>query len=98
MSDILGELQGHREVDRVTYFHIEFVGPSRVYMVAAVDMLGDDAEPDLARRLRALEHSIEQSDRVQDCVLTLSTPEEETITPESFFKGRRGRAEGVIPR
>jgi cation diffusion facilitator family transporter len=72
-------------VDRVTYLHLEYVGASRCFLVAAVDLTGDDAEPLLAVRLRRLEAEIEQRDFVEDAVLTLSTPDEVALIP-----GRRG--------
>ena len=40
-----------REVQRVTNLRLEFVGPRQLYVVADVDLSGDDAEPHLAVRL-----------------------------------------------
>ena len=69
------------EIDRVTYLHLEFVGPERVFLVAAVDLLGDELEHDVAVRLRRIEHAIEERDAVEEAVLTLSTADEVSLTP-----------------
>ncbi|MGD9958174.1 cation diffusion facilitator family transporter [Nocardioides sp.] len=68
-------------VERVTYLHLEYVGASRCFLVAAVDLTGDDAEPLLAVRLRRLEAEIEEREFVEDAVLTLSTPDEAALVP-----------------
>jgi cation diffusion facilitator family transporter len=76
---VLGELLGSPEIDRVTYLHLEFVGPERVFLVAAVDLVGDDQEHDVAVRLRRIERSIETRDAVEEAVLTLSTADETSL-------------------
>jgi cation diffusion facilitator family transporter len=63
-------------VERVTYLRMEYVGPRKVLLVAAVDIQGDQAEPDVARRLRAVEAELEKDPNIADAVLTLSTPDE----------------------
>jgi hypothetical protein len=77
---VLGDLLENEEVDRVTYLHLEFVGPGRMYLVAAVDMSGDDVEHNLAVRLRRLERELERSASVEEAVLTLSTADEAALT------------------
>ncbi len=77
---VLKGLTEHPEIDRVTYLHLEFVGPGRTYLVAAVDMTGEDTEPNLAVRLRRVERELEQNENVEEAVLTLSIPDEPTIT------------------
>ncbi len=64
------------DVDRITYLHLEYVGPDRLYLVASVDMAGDDVEPSLAVRLRRVERELEQHDSIEEAVLTLATPDE----------------------
>ena len=54
----------------------DFVGPRRLYLVADVDLSGDDPEPRLALRLRALEARIRESPAVVDCSLSLSAQDE----------------------
>lgn len=76
---VLSELLDHPDVERITYLHVEFVGPSRVYLVAAVDLTGDEREHDLAVRLRKVERDIERYAVVEEAVLTLSTQDEPSL-------------------
>ncbi|MFC7623217.1 cation diffusion facilitator family transporter [Microlunatus sp. GCM10028923] len=78
---VLLRLLDHPEVDRVTYLHLEYVGPSRIYLVAAVDMTGDQAEHDLAVRLRRVERQLEDHDVIEEAVLTLATADEPSLGP-----------------
>lgn len=78
---VLIELLSSPEIDRVTYLHLEFVGPERVFLVAAVDLAGDELEHDVAVRLRRIESSIEERDAVEEAVLTLSTADEPPLSP-----------------
>ncbi len=78
---VLAELLDSSEIDRVTYLHLEFVGPERVFLVAAVDLVGDDREHDVAVRLRRIERLIEGRDAVEEAVLTLSTADEASLRP-----------------
>lgn len=73
---VLRVLLAHPQVARVTYLHIEYVGPMRLFVVAAVDLVGDEAEPLLAVRLRRLEAELERRTEIEDAVLTLATPDE----------------------
>lgn len=68
----LATLLQHPEVDRVTYLHLEYVGPERVFLVAAVDLVGDDKESDVADDLYALEQELQRNVHVAEAVLTLS--------------------------
>src|SRR4249919_424760 len=67
------------EVARVTYLRLEFVGPRMVSVIGDVDLTGDDTEPHLAVRLRALEAKISASPAVAGAVLSLSAPDEPTL-------------------
>jgi hypothetical protein len=71
----------HPDVDRITYLHLEFVGPQRLFVVAAVDLTGDDREADLAVRLRKVETDIEEHEMIEDAVLTLSLPTDPSLVP-----------------
>jgi divalent metal cation (Fe/Co/Zn/Cd) transporter len=84
---VLRGLLDRPEVERVTYLHLEFLGPSRLYLVAAIDMSGNDQEHELAVRLRGLERELEQADNIEEAVLTLATPDEASL--------RLGAGEGV---
>jgi cation diffusion facilitator family transporter len=77
---VLGFLLAKEEVERVTYLHLEFVGPSRYYLVAAVDVVGESTETRVAYLLRQVERELESEDVIEEAVLTLSTPEDASIT------------------
>lgn len=68
------------EVDRVTYLRLEVVGPRMISVIGDVDLSGDDQESHLAVRLRALEAKISASPAVAGAVLSLSAPDEPSIT------------------
>ena len=68
------------EVARVTYLRLEVVGPRMMFVIGDVDLTGDDIESHLAVRLRALEAKISSSPAVVGAVLSLSAPDEPTIT------------------
>lgn len=74
---------GHPEIARITYLHLEFVGPRRLYLVAAVDMVGDHPEHEVAVALRRVERDLEDHETVEEAVLTLATPDEPTLAFEA---------------
>jgi len=80
-SRVIAGILEHPQVERLTYLHLEYVGPSRVFVVAAVDLVGDDTESHLAVRLRKVEADIEKHPLVEDAVLTLSLPDMPSLTP-----------------
>ena len=86
---VLGLLLAHREVQRVTYLHLEYVGPRRMFAVAAVDLVGDDTEDHLAVRLRRVESAIETDDLIEDLVLTLSQPDDADLVPSAVETTQR---------
>lgn len=67
-------------VDRVTYLHLEVTGPDRVLLVASVDLTGNDDEEDVAVRLQEMEERLEKLPFVETAVLSLSTPDERSLT------------------
>ncbi|RWZ61584.1 cation transporter [Labedella populi] len=67
------------EIERLTYLHLEFIGPERLSLVAAVDLAGDDPESGVALRLRTLERRIEEIPAIGSAVLTLSVRDEASI-------------------
>jgi cation diffusion facilitator family transporter len=77
---VLQALLDHAEVERVTYLRLEVVGPRKVFIVGDVDLTGDDVESRLAVRLRALEALITASPAVTGAVLSLSAPDEASLT------------------
>lgn len=78
-DDMLRRLREHAAIDRITYLHAEYVGPMQFYLVAAVDIVGDMAEHELAVALRSLEAELEQDEVIVEAVLTLSTPDEQSL-------------------
>ena len=69
----------HREIARLTYLHLEFVGPRKLYLVAAVDLQGDHPEHEVAVALRRIERELEDHETVEEAVLTLATPDEAAL-------------------
>jgi cation diffusion facilitator family transporter len=80
-SRVIAGILQHPQVERLTYLHLEYVGPQRLFVVAAVDLVGDDTEDHLALRLRAVEADIERHPLVEDAVLTVAPPDEASLTP-----------------
>lgn len=78
-EDALRSLTSNPEVQRVTFLHLEFVGPGKIFLIAAVDLTGDAPEAGVAQRLRAVTAGIEEHEHVARAVLTLSVPEDETL-------------------
>ena len=76
----LALLLEHPEITRVTYLHLEYVGPGQVFLVAAVDLEGDDREAQLAERLRRLNEELQSKPHILRAVLTLSTQGEVALT------------------
>lgn len=78
---VLAGLLRHPEVDKVTYLHLEFVGPERIFLVAAVDLVGNDRESDVAADLAVVEDDLERDPRITEAVLTLSRPGAPELLP-----------------
>ena len=76
----LRELLAMSEVARVTYLRLEVMGPRSVLIVGDVDLIGDDVESRLAVRLRTLEAKIRASPAVAGAVLSLSAPDEPSLS------------------
>lgn len=82
----LAALVAAPEVERVTYLHLEFVGPERIYLVAAVDLAGDQTERDVATRLRRLGMAMEEHPGIVTAMLTLSTPEDASLLLDPAYE------------
>jgi divalent metal cation (Fe/Co/Zn/Cd) transporter len=67
------------EIERVTFLHLEFVGPGKVLLIAAVDITGNTSEEHVARRLRTVSERIEERESVERAILTLSVPEDPSL-------------------
>lgn len=72
----LKELPG---VERVVYLRLEFIGPRQTYLVASVDLDGEQPESQVAHRLRELEDELEREAYVREAILTLATPDEPSL-------------------
>lgn len=68
-------------VTSVSYLHIEYVGPDRVFFLAAVDLAGDAAEHNVAEQLSLLTDRLESNPRITRAVLSLSRPGAEPLAP-----------------
>lgn len=77
----LQRLLAHPAIEQITYLHIEYVGPGRVFVVAAVDLAGDTAEHEVAATLNEIEDEVASSARVAWVVLTLSRPGASPLDP-----------------
>jgi cation diffusion facilitator family transporter len=64
------------DVATVRYLRLEFIGPKQLFLVASVDLTGDDPESSVARRLRRLERELETYPYVMEAVLTVSEPDD----------------------
>jgi len=73
----IARVQELPDVATVRYLRLEFIGPKQLFLVASVDLIGDDAESSIARRLRRLERELETDPYVVDAVLTVSEPDDE---------------------
>jgi cation diffusion facilitator family transporter len=76
---VLQRLLDHPEVDRVTALHLEFTGPRTLFVVAAVDLAGDQREASVARRLRRIEQDLQSDPELDAVILTLSVPEDPSL-------------------
>jgi cation diffusion facilitator family transporter len=69
------------DVASVRFLRMEYIGPKQIFLVASVDLVGDDVESNVAHRLRALERELEQNPYVVDALLTVADPDfEDTHT------------------
>ena len=64
----------------MTYLRLEVVGPRTIAVIGDVDLAGDDLESNVAVRLRTLETLISESPAVAGTVLSLSAPDEPSLT------------------
>src|SRR5690606_14611423 len=76
---VLQKIRELPEVERVTYLRLEFVGPRALYLVASVDLRGNESEESVARRLDDLERRVTSVSLVAGAVFTVSTPEEPSL-------------------
>jgi cation diffusion facilitator family transporter len=73
---LVDELRAFREVAEVRFLRAEFIGPKALFVVASVDLVGDDPESSIAVTLRELENRLENNPYVAEAVLTVSEPDD----------------------
>ncbi|MCK9796088.1 cation transporter [Isoptericola sp. 4D.3] len=76
---VLDHLARLPQVERVTYLRLEYVGPRSLYLVASVDLRGNEQEATVARRLDDLERAATRVPAIAGAVFTVSTPEEPSL-------------------
>ncbi|WP_422745201.1 cation diffusion facilitator family transporter [Mycobacterium sp. WMMD1722] len=72
----VNHLQEQPDVAEVRFMRLEYIGPKQIFLVASVDLVGDDIESHVAHRLRRLEREMENNPYVMDALLTVSEPGE----------------------
>ncbi|HET8896818.1 MAG TPA: cation diffusion facilitator family transporter [Protaetiibacter sp.] len=77
--EVLRQVLLHASIARVTSLHLEFVGPGRLLLIAAVDLVDDDAESVVAVRLRQVADDLERHDHIAIAALTLALPDEPSL-------------------
>ena len=65
------------DVADVRFVRLVYVGPKRLFLVASVDLVGDQVESHVARTLRRLERDLKADPYFADAVLTIAEPDEE---------------------
>lgn len=88
---VLQALIDNEAIERVTYLHLEFVGPQKLFVVASVDLVGDERESVLAVRLQEVEDKVRRHAMIEHAVLSLSLPQEQALVPGSDAPGNPPR-------
>lgn len=63
------------DVADVRFVRLVYVGPKRLFLVASVDLVGDQVESHVAHTLRRLERELETDPYIADAVLTIAEPD-----------------------
>jgi cation diffusion facilitator family transporter len=62
-------------VAAVRFLRLIYVGPRMLFLVASVDLVGDEIESHVAKTLRRLESELESDPHIVDAVLTIADPD-----------------------
>ncbi|PRY59357.1 cation diffusion facilitator family transporter [Knoellia remsis] len=71
-------LLDHPDIERVSFLFMEWIGADRILLVAAVDLVGDRSESDVAARLAQIGEELSAVPQVERAVLTLTPPGDDT--------------------
>jgi len=69
-------IEQHPQIERVTYFFAEYVGPDRLVVAARVIVAGDPPQTEVARILHEMELRVMEHKSVERAVFALAPPEE----------------------
>lgn len=61
-------------IERVSYLYLVYVGSSQLLFIAAVDLVGDLPEHEVATQLQAIEDRLNDNEIIAQAILTLSAP------------------------
>lgn len=79
-SYVLTKLLDHPDIDSVSYLHLEWAGPKKIFMVAAVDFAGNQLEENIAQKFETIENQFRANPIFQEAILTLSVPNAEPLS------------------
>ncbi|MEZ0356820.1 cation diffusion facilitator family transporter [Mycobacterium sp. SA01] len=77
---VVARIEALDDVASVRFIRLEFVGPRQLFVVASVDLVGDQIESRIAHTLRELERKLEANPHIVDAVLTIAEPADLTAT------------------
>ncbi len=80
----LAELADQPEVERVTELRLSLVGAGKVFLSGAVDLVGNADERTAAFQLAALERRLTRNPYVVLALISLSAPDDESLSPHAL--------------
>jgi cation diffusion facilitator family transporter len=84
-NTVLRALLDHAEIERVSFLYMEWIGADRIFLVAAIDLVGNDVESKVAERLSGIADALHELPEIERAVLTLCRPGDPTeLRPEDL--------------